>query len=125
MGELIAGVAGFLLGLGVAWLGLRDRLHHRDQIAEALADLALDRLTGLPQPTQEDLTRMLAAAMQAPDGTPFAWWTLVCAAELLGRRRESDRLPHPLVGRAANSLAARRGQSRGQIADKPAIHPSS
>jgi len=97
LGGLACVAAGFAAGFAaclVAW-GVSGRAGGVDPLRRPLAEIGLARMRGLPEPTDAEVEAMVAAAVQAPPGAPFAWWTLALAAALLRAHRRS--VPGPPV----------------------------
>lgn len=88
----LVGVGVFVVGVGVGY-GLATG-RRRDLLAEALAARARDRTEGLPEPTDEEVRQMVAAAMLAQEETPFAYPTLALGTALLRRRGAGEGLPN-------------------------------
>jgi len=89
LGGLVCLAAGFAVGFAaclIVW-GLGGLAGGVDPLRRPLAEIGLARMRGLPEPTDEEVEAMLAAAVLAPMGAPFAWWTLALAAALLRARR--------------------------------------
>ena len=107
MVTLIIVVLAFLLGalVGHALAGGRQ-----DLLVDALADGAGDRFRDLPEPTDEEVRRMIAAARLTPsDATPFAFPVMVLGTALLAARQRAESAP--------SSTAPEVGQSPGQTPD--------
>jgi len=97
LGSLAYLAAGFAAGFAacLAVWGVSGRAGGVDPVRRPLAEIGLVRMRGLPEPTDAEVEAMLAAAVQAPPGTAFAWWTLALAGALLRARRGS--VPGPPV----------------------------
>jgi len=97
LGGLVCLAAGIVVGFAaclVAW-GVSGRVGGVDPLRRPLAEIGLARMRGLPEPTDAEVEAMVAAAVQAAPGAPFAWWTLALAGALLRARRGS--VPGPPV----------------------------
>jgi len=81
----LVGVGVFVVGVGIGY-GLATG-RRRDLIAEALASRTMERMDGLPEPTDEEIGRMIAASRLAQDRTPFAFPIMVLGTALLRCRR--------------------------------------
>ncbi|MFO8012628.1 MAG: hypothetical protein R6X20_04895 [Phycisphaerae bacterium] len=99
---LMVGVPALLVGvlLGVCWTDGR-----RDLLAEALVERGERRVEDLPEPTDEEIRRMVAASRLAADDevVPFAYNVLVLGAALLRCRQRAAKRSEAESGRATSS----------------------
>lgn len=89
-GHVVMAVTALTAGIALGWRLGRRPLWRRDQVTEALADLAVRRFADLPEPTDAEVRAMMTAAQWAGERTPLAYNVLALGAALLRTRRAAQ-----------------------------------